>query len=99
MNTTSNPAAVLAALEPRSTDTVERIARRWLRASVTTPTPARRVYFDAERVGLTVADVKAGLRRSGLRFEQVAGCWFIRPATTAERDEASRVAIARHWNR
>lgn len=97
---TTNP-AVLAALEPSGSgrDTIEQIARRFLRARITEPVPARRVYLEAERHGLTAADIKAGLRRSGLRFEQIAGAWWIRPATAREKDDAKRAALARYGYR
>jgi hypothetical protein len=92
---------ILRALEPRKGDTVERIARRWLRAYIAEhdATPAHRVYVAAERLGLTVVDIKSAMKRSGLRYAHVNGTWIVRPATAAERDEARRVAIARHWHR
>jgi hypothetical protein len=89
-----------AALEPSTgTDTPDRLARRWLKAFVTAPTPARAVYAAGEHVGLLADDIKAGIRGTGLTYVRIDDTWWIRPKTTAERDAAKRAALARHWRR
>lgn len=92
--------AAIEALEPRpGAEAIDRIARRWLRAYVAAPMPARAVYLAGERAGLTAEAIRSGMKRSGLRWVQIDNRWHIRKATPEELDAARRAAVTRGWRR